>query len=542
MAIVVGIALCGVAVSVHAAPFTAFGPEDFVRTTGAPNQYERTFSLLDPSAPYTLHVLNGGAQDQAGRIAAAIITLNGTPIFGVDDFNAKVRTLEQAITPKADNILAVELRSQPAGTLTITVIGEDVVAPTITATLNPLPNAAGWNNSDVTVTFQATDATSGVAEVMDPVVVSGEGAGQVVQGFAVDRAGNVGTLDVIVNLDMTPPGLAAQVDPVPNAAGWNNKDVLVLFRAEDALSGVADVTPAVVPVVTEGAGQVLISKATDIAGNQTTAQVTVNLDKTAPVVAMVSPAPGTKFHKPNQTVQGTASDANSITGVACNSAPATFDGANFSCELTLVKGDNPIVVAATDIAGNVGESQTLVTFIPFSPPVVTIVEPKPLALFRKGPLTVTGTVTPFAEDDPVTGVKVGGVAAQLADNYFTAEGVPLHEGNNILTAVASDQSGDVGTATVAVIQDSTPPTVRIELPAEGTVLSEREVTVAGLINDLVSGTVNADQATVTVNGKPATVANRSFVVPNLPLKPGPNTLVAVATDRAGNQNTHAVTL
>jgi hypothetical protein len=58
----------------------------------------------------------------------------------------------------------------------------------------------------------------------------------------------------------------------------------------------------------------------------------------------------------------------------------------------------------------------------------------------------------------------------------------------------------------------------------------------------VAGTVNAANATVTVNGLPATVANRSFVVSGVPLQPGTNVLTATAIDAAGNQAQATVTV
>ena len=58
-----------------------------------------------------------------------------------------------------------------------------------------------------------------------------------------------------------------------------------------------------------------------------------------------------------------------------------------------------------------------------------------------------------------------------------------------------------------------------------------------MVNDIVVGTVNPLQATVTVNGVAAAVANRSFLVPTVPLALGPNTIQARATDRSGNSAT-----
>lgn len=632
--------LFGWASVAQAGTFTAYGPTDFQRTTGAPNQYQQSFHILDPSAPYTLQVYNGGLDGQLQRISSALIFLNGTSIFSTSDFNQKVTFLEKAVSGlAAANTLNVELRSNPSGTLTLQVFGEDFVPPEIqiiappdgfitnqplgimivsfsdktagikagslvidlngggffasidqivtddlssgelrittvdlpdafytfnvaiedragnigeatshfifdatppevSAAVNPQPNADGWHSSDVTVTCEAADTLSGVVYVTKPITVVGEGAEQVVSCNATDAAGNSGVFDIVVNLDKTPPHIHATVSPSPNQAGWNNSDVTVTFDASDATSGISTSSP--VTVTNETTGYLVAGVATDVAGNSATTSVTINIDKTAPVVIITSPISGTEFTEAEQIIQGTVSDANAITYLTCQGQTVPLSGNSFSCPVTLVEGDNTLSVSATDIAGNTGSSQTLVAFNPYSPPTVVIESPKPLQLFRAGPITVTGRVTPYAPDDPVMEVKVNGVVAQFAKNYFTAPGVSLHEGNNVITAVATDQSGDVGTGTVAVIQDSTPPTVWIELPTEGTALSERQVDVAGLINDIVSGTVNAEQASVTVNGKAALVQNRSFVVSNVPLKPGPNKLVAVATDRAGNQNQHEI--
>ena len=58
------------------------------------------------------------------------------------------------------------------------------------------------------------------------------------------------------------------------------------------------------------------------------------------------------------------------------------------------------------------------------------------------------------------------------------------------------------------------------------------VTVTGLVNDIVVGTVNTQQATVTVNGVAAQVANRSFSVSSIPLVVGANAIHATAVDAA----------
>ncbi|MGH9250346.1 MAG: hypothetical protein ACRD0W_12605, partial [Acidimicrobiales bacterium] len=80
----------------------------------------------------------------------------------------------------------------------------------------------------------------------------------------------------------------------------------------------------------------------------------------------------------------------------------------------------------------------------------------------------------------------------------------------------------------------TPPRVVVHYPRAGATLFEPAVTVSGMVNDLVAGTVNATEATVTVNGRTATVANRSFEVAGVPLAAGANVLAVRAEDASGN--------
>ena len=82
----------------------------------------------------------------------------------------------------------------------------------------------------------------------------------------------------------------------------------------------------------------------------------------------------------------------------------------------------------------------------------------------------------------------------------------------------------------------------IDSPLEGAITPQDTVDITGIINDITLGSVNGDDATVEVNGMPATVSNGSFLVVGLSVEPGPNTLTATATDPLGNTATHSVTI
>lgn len=108
-----------------------------------------------------------------------------------------------------------------------------VPAPTIAATAAPVANANGWNNTNVTVTFVCTNATSCPA----PVSVTTEGAAQVVERTVVNTAGVSATARVTVNIDKTAPVLHVTLPPsvLPGAA------VAIPVTATD-LSGLARTT------------------------------------------------------------------------------------------------------------------------------------------------------------------------------------------------------------------------------------------------------------------------------------------------------------
>ena len=112
----------------------------------------------------------------------------------------------------------------------------------------------------------------------------------------------------------------------------------------------------------------------------------------------------------------------------------------------------------------------------------------------------------------------------------------LVEGRNVITATATDSSGQFDSDTVQLILDTDPPIVTLESPLDGTVLTSLQTDVVGQVNDIVTGTtINAEDCQVTVNGVAATVVNRSWLVEDLLLQRGLNTLNIVATDRAGNE-------
>lgn len=165
---------------------------------------------------------------------------------------------------------------------------------------------------------------------------------------------------------------------------------------------------------------------------------------------------------------------------------------------------------------------------------ISIQSPANAAYINTPVITISGTV-----GDPAAQVNVNGIAAPVSNKVFVTT-VPLNEGPNTLTAVAANSNGTTSTASILVTLDTTPPHLNIYTPTNNGVTTDASVTVTGLVNDIVVGTVNPTQATVTVNGVAAQVVNRSFLANNVPLAMGSNTIRAVTADRAGNSATATV--
>jgi hypothetical protein len=407
------------------------------------------------------------------------------------------------------------------------------IPPTITASPAPAANAAGWNNTNASVTFTCADPILGIASCSPPVQFTTEGANQTASGTAVNRAGFSSSTSATVNIDKTSPLISTSKSPAANAAGWNNSDVTVTFTCSDALSGIAS-CPAPVIVSTEAAANIQ-GMAIDVADNSSIGGILVKLDKTPPALTITSPSNGSTVYVSPVTVAGTIADAVSgLASLTCNGQPARITGSNFSCVISLANGPNTIAIAALDIAGNSVSPNLALNFVPT--PTVKFNSPVNLGYLNLSPTTVTGTVS-----DPAATLTINSISVPNTNGTFSAS-IPLAEGPNILTATATSTGGGVGSASITVTLDTTPPHVSITSPPDQFVTSDASIAVAGSINDIVVGTVNSEQATVTVNGGPATVANRTFLAASVPLSNGTNLISVVGRDRAGNAATAQITV
>jgi hypothetical protein len=328
----------------------------------------------------------------------------------------------------------------------------DNTPPAVTATASPAANPAGWNNTDVTVTFTATDALSGVATIDPNVTVTTEGANQVVTGTATDKAGNVGMGSITLNIDKTPPTISASAtnaDGTAYTAGtWTNQTVTVHFTCNDGGSGVA-ACPEDQVYASETTDTVASGTCTDVAGNiSVAASVTVKIDKTPPnpPTANVSPAPNLAGWNNSTPVTVTFTDngdAGTVqSGVAGCTGPTTLTDETPG---TLVNG------TCTDVAGNISAPTTVTVKIDKTPPTVkATASPLPNdAGWNNSDVTVFFTATD----------ALSGLAAVDPAVIIKTEGK-----GQVISGSAKDVAGNIGTASVTLNIDKTPPVITAGTP------------------------------------------------------------------------------
>jgi len=254
-------------------------------------------------------------------------------------------------------------------------------------------------------------------------------------------------------------------------------------------------------------------------------EISITVDTVAPVVAITAPANGATLTSQPIAVTGTATDAGGIAALRINDDPIAA-ASPFATTTALAEGSNTITVEATDSAGNTGSASVTVTYAPSAPLAVEIETPPDGSLSSASEIEVAGTVS-----DPSAAVRVNGVLAAVTGARWVAARVPLTEGANTLTAVAT-RSGQSASDSVAVAYNA-PPRIVITSPSAGDLFRVGTTDVEGVVDDAA--------AFVDVNGVVASVGSGGhFLASAVSLGPGDNTLVARAIDALGARGTDSV--
>src|SRR5688572_3983136 len=215
---------------------------------------------------FTVDGTNGGHGMQVGEVADLIKNDYGVwNALNLDGGGSTTMAVEDPVT-HLRKLVNVPADNPPRLEATNFAVYSDAVDPVTTATVNPPPNANGWNQAAVSVSLEATDLASGLndtpagwvdllryslagAQTGAETVVPGRAASfgvapagvTTVSFFATDAAGNeetVRTLDV--KIDGTPPVLSGL--PSEGCTLWpanHQLQQVAVLRATDSVSGIA---------------------------------------------------------------------------------------------------------------------------------------------------------------------------------------------------------------------------------------------------------------------------------------------------------------
>ncbi len=233
------------------------------------------------------------------------------------------------------------------------------------------------------VTSAATVTVTGVTEPGATVSIGGssvfvDGSGafsaavSLIEGTntipvsAIDALGNTASTSLTVVSDSTAPAISL----LRSSAGLlTSKDLTVVSGVVSEASSLTVAGTAVMvhadgsfeaPVsLVEGSNSIAIV-ATDSAGNQGSASLTVTRDTTPPTLTMDA----LPSEVSSATVTVTGSVENSVSFVTVNGQPVTVSGGRYSASVALSFGSNVIFVQATDAAGNTATTSQAVSYVP----------------------------------------------------------------------------------------------------------------------------------------------------------------------------------
>jgi len=215
---------------------------------------------------FTVDGTNGGHGMRVGEVADLLKNDYGVwNALNLDGGGSTTMAVEDPVT-HVRKLVNVPAENPPRLEASNIAVYSDAVDPVTTATVEPAPNANGWNQAAVSVSLEATDLASGLNDTPDgwvdllryslagaqtgaETVVPGHSAsfGVAPQGvttvsyFATDAAGNEETARTLdVKIDGAPPVLSG-LPPEGCTLGPPNHKLqrVAVLRASDAVSGIA---------------------------------------------------------------------------------------------------------------------------------------------------------------------------------------------------------------------------------------------------------------------------------------------------------------
>jgi hypothetical protein len=437
-----------------------------------------------------------------GPPASIRFTLDGTDPTVSSTLYSSPLSINTGLTLKARAFPSNGWASSPASSATFTFNYGDLPAPTASPSTGTFADpqsitlsvAAG---ATIRYTIDGTEPTSVSNLYVAPVQVSSGTVTLKARAFHADWTPSTIVSESYI-IDSVGPTITASRFP-GSITSWHNIPTTISFSCADNI-GIATCSPPST-FTNEGQGQTVVGTAIDQAGREATVNVTVNVDFTAPDVALTSPGSLSTSTGTSIALTGEVSDQLSgLSAVTCNGLAATVTDGDVNCDVSLYPGINDIVLVARDAAGNSRSAGVRVirtgtsTVFGLAPAMQTVQVDDALTLkladdFGSAITGATWTssdsqiVSVSADDPPVLMALAGGTATITASkNGLSADAIlvvvagPLASGTT--RWAVSGLFGAVGSVLNANRVDSSVPDIfSVESGATGTIV--RAVTAAG---------------------------------------------------------------
>ena len=258
-----------------------------------------------------------------------------------------------------------------------------------------------------------------------------------------------------------------------------------------------------------------------------TRQIKIYCGLTGSQVFDVTPE-GTVYSK-NVTITGKVSYADSVSMTLNGGTPVTrttktsyTSPVAFSFSLTLLPGENSVVISTTDNTGVPNDFTYILTYE--TNPVITV-DALPYQVYTKS-ITITGKALNVAAG----GLKINGETTTFnSSTRVFSKVINLKSGVNVITVTGLSPSGVSISFEPIIVDYRGGPLIFNLLPNEGSIVSSESVSVSGTVSNVIANSlkifVNGDTTGLTTGFDSNGYFNRT-----VKLTPGDNKILVTASD------------
>ena len=330
---------------------------------------------------------------------------------------------------------------------------------------------------------------------------------------AIDKAGNSSLIiSTIVSIDTTSPVLSLST---LSDGSWTNSEILNVAGIVTDNTGILQISVNELivvlnpdgsfsyPVTLKDGENIITVNVTDFAGNQAFDTRRINLDRSAPVMTLITPADNMKTRQLPVDLSGIVDEQSTVT-VKINGSlpvPALMAGSNFSLLITPDYGTNTIEATAIDRAGNTSSAKRTIIFDDRNPSL-SVINPAQDIKTNQADMTLRGEVEDATEIMVMVTIDGSTYAPAITDGTFA---LPINFAAEKVYQIYVRATDELGNETIAqrnVIYDATAPLVT----------ADNITSPTSMISQIARGSVEAG-AIVSVACPTANVGIVSYPTP-----------------------------